>query len=94
MGEPAEKFIGWSSRADFFAWARLRALEFVDAGQPEQGYASMVNDLNMQWQVDGAAVREAAVIRANGGRAPAGFQAHIAFTRSPEKVRAFIREVG
>ncbi len=34
------------TRADYLAWCKKRALEYVDLGDPQQAFASMTSDLN------------------------------------------------
>ena len=35
-----------TSRADHLAWCKTRALEYVDAGDTQNAYASIASDLN------------------------------------------------
>ena len=43
------------SRSEHLAWCKERALEYVDAGDLENAYASMVSDLGKHLETEGHA---------------------------------------
>ncbi len=56
------------SRSEHLAWCKQRALEYVDAGDLEQAYASMVSDLGKHSGTEGHIGIELGMIQLMAGQ--------------------------
>ena len=70
---------GTISRADHLAWCKMRALEYVDAGDVNQAFASMGSDLNKHPETANHSAMELGMMLLMGGHLSA-----------PQKMREFI----
>jgi hypothetical protein len=68
-----------TTRADHLAWCKKRALEYVDAGELSQAYASMASDLGKHPGTEGHSAIQLGAMLMFGG--------HL---NTPERMRKFI----
>lgn len=69
----------YGTRAEHLAWCKLRALQYVDAGDPKQALASMFSDLGKHAEThDHPAIMMGAALMYSG------------LLRTPEQVREWI----
>lgn len=68
-----------TTRAEHLAWCKKRALEYVDAGDMNQAFASMASDLGKHPETQGHGGMELGMMMLMGG-----------FLSQPQKMREFI----
>lgn len=67
------------TRQEHMAWCKKRALEYVDVGDTEQAWASMVSDVNKHPETQGHAAIELGMVQLLGGQ-----------LNTPDAMRKFI----
>lgn len=68
LHEPTSETTSGPTRAEHLAWCKARALQYVDAGDVENAFASMISDLNKHPDTEGHAGAELGLLLLLSGR--------------------------